>query len=99
MPLQLAEGVILLADGIQQQISVFIVTLQPAFFLKKPGNAMADLVNEGVEFLYRGGFGSVKAHDAILVLGVNTIEKQYVKVDIQVQRRPERRTVRSVGSG
>lgn len=50
---------------------------------------MRELMHQRAEFLYRGGFDAVKAHDAVFVLRVNAVEKQHVKMNVQVQCRAE----------
>lgn len=83
--LQLEQGVIVVA--VQQQIGVFHIPLQPAFLFQIPADTLAELMHQGTQFFPCGSLDAVKAHGTVLILGVDAVEKQHVKVHIEVQGR------------
>ena len=70
----------------QVQVTVFFIALKDSFAFQKPSHAVADRMHQLRQFLPIRCIGTMKATFTPGCGGVNTIQKQHVKVNIEVQR-------------
>jgi len=83
MGMNLPERIFL--QAFQGQVTVVLVPLQDPLPFLKPGHPLADYLKQVVELFDGGRRGVAEAVLAGIALHEHTIQKQHVKVDVEIQ--------------
>lgn len=87
MPLQLRHRIIV--HGFSAQITVFNIALQQTLPLQLAADPTGNRTDQGGKLLMAGRLDPDKAQTFVRVIDVDTIQKQHVEVQIQVERAAE----------
>ncbi len=79
----------IILQAVESQVTAALFPLENAAPFQQPGDSLADLVQQVMKLLDRWRQCAAEAIVARDILHIDTIEKQHVKVDIQVQRGSE----------